>query len=214
MSRFTILLGGDLVRTPRLAAQAAATRVIAADSGIRHAAALGAVPELWVGDFDSVSRQMEEDYADVPREVFPPAKDFTDGELAIEKALERGATELLLAGAFGGARADHAHLHLTIAIRLAERGVPVLLSSGGQEGVPLLSGRAAFDYEPGTIFSILGFDDLSGLSVSGARWPLDSVEVAFGSSLTISNEVTGSLAIELSSGRALLVAHLLTEAAS
>lgn len=43
MSLFVILLGGDLTVTPRLAAQVAGARAIAADSGIRHAAALGVV---------------------------------------------------------------------------------------------------------------------------------------------------------------------------
>jgi len=53
MSRFTLLLGGDLVRTPLLDRQVAGSRVIAADSGIRHAESLGVTPEMWVGDFDS-----------------------------------------------------------------------------------------------------------------------------------------------------------------
>src|SRR5262245_49522689 len=106
MSRFTILLGGDLVRTPYLDAQVAGSLVIAADSGIRHAAALGLVPELWVGDFDSVPKRMANAYPNVRREVFPTEKDKTDGELAIDTALALGAASLVLAGAFGGPRAD------------------------------------------------------------------------------------------------------------
>lgn len=207
MSRFTILLGGDLIRTPRLDAQIAGTRVIAADSGIRHAATLGLTPELWVGDFDSVPADLPDSTASVPREAFPSDKDKTDGELAVAAALRAGATSLVLAGAFGGARADHSYLHLTQAISLAETGLPVLLTSGTQEGSPLLPGSNTFDYADGTLFSILGFSHLSGLSVNGAKWPLDSVEVTFGSSLTISNEVRGGLRIELRSGRALLLAH-------
>lgn len=207
MSIFTILLGGDLVRTSRLEEQTATTRVIAADSGIRHANTLGLAPELWVGDFDSVTVAMAASYPEVQREVFPAGKDKTDGELAIDAALSRGATSLVIVGAFGGPRADHAHLHLALAIRLAEVGVPVILTSGAQEGVPLLPGKASFDYEPGTVFSVLEFSDLSRLTVRGARWPLKAVEVPFGSSLTISNEVTGKLAVELGSGRALLLAH-------
>jgi thiamine pyrophosphokinase len=207
MSTFTILLGGDLIRTPRLDRQVDGTRVIAADAGIDHARLLGLMPELWVGDFDSVPADLPADLAAVPREVFPPEKDKTDGELAIAAALERGATSLVLAGAFGGKRADHAFLHLALSVQLAESGMDVLLSSGAQEGVPLLPGKAGFDYVDGTLFSILGFSDLSDLSVSGAKWPLDHVEVAFGSSLTISNEVKGRLEIALGSGRALLLAH-------
>ncbi|RWX62271.1 thiamine diphosphokinase [Mesorhizobium sp. M4B.F.Ca.ET.089.01.1.1] len=207
MGTFTILLGGDLVRTPRLDSQLAGARVIAADGGIGHARMLGLTPELWVGDFDSVPADLPHDLAAVPRQVFSAEKDKTDGELAIAAALERGATGLVLAGAFGGKRADHAFLHLALAVRLAEAGISVLLTSGAQEGIPLLPGKAGFDYADGTLFSVLGFSDLSGLSVTGAKWPLDHVEVAFGSSLTISNEVKGRLEVALGHGRALLLAH-------
>lgn len=207
MSTFTILLGGDLIRTPLLDRQVEGTRVIAADAGIGHARMLGVMPELWVGDFDSVPADLPDDLASVPRQVFPPEKDKTDGELAIAAALERGATSLVLAGAFGGKRADHAFLHLALSIHLAETGTQVLLTSGAQEGIPLLPGTAGFDYADGTLFSILGFSDLSGLTVTGAKWPLAHVEVAFGSSLTISNEVKGRLEIALGGGRALLLAH-------
>jgi thiamine pyrophosphokinase len=207
MSRFTILLGGDLVPTPGVKRQVAGSSVIAADSGIRHAKALGLEPELWVGDFDSVSDDLLAEWPGIPREIFPAGKDKTDGELAIDEAFARGATEFVLVGAFGGARADHAFLHMALAIRLAEKGTPTLLTSGAQEGRAVLKGRTTFDYESGTLFSILGFSDLSGLSVEGARWPLHEIEMPFGSSLTISNEVTGTLAVTLKSGRALLVAH-------
>lgn len=207
MSTFTILLGGDLVRTPRLDHQVEGSRVIAADAGIGHARLLGLVPELWVGDFDSVPANLPDDLAAVPRRTFPTEKDQTDGELAVAAALERGATSLVLAGAFGGKRADHAFLHLALALRLAEAGTAILLTSGAQEGVPLLHAKAGFDYADGTLFSVLGFSDLSGLTVAGAKWPLDRVKVAFGSSLTISNEVKGRLEITLGQGRALLLAH-------
>lgn len=207
MGTFTILLGGELIRTPRLERQIAGSRVIAADAGIGHARMLGFVPELWVGDFDSVPANLPDDLAAVPRKVFPAEKDMTDGELAIAEALALGATSLVLAGAFGGKRADHAFLHLALAVRLAEAGTTVLLTSGAQEGVPILPGKASFDYDDGTLFSMLGFSELAGLTVTGAKWPLDRVEVAFGSSLTISNEVNGQLGIALERGRALLLAH-------
>ncbi|TIV74043.1 MAG: thiamine diphosphokinase [Mesorhizobium sp.] len=195
MGTFTILLGGELIRTPRLERQIAGSRVIAADAGIGHARMLGLVPELWVGDFDSVPANLPEDLASVPRKIFPAEKDMTDGELAIAEALQRGK------------RADHASLHLALAVRLAEAGTTVLLTSGAQEGVPILPGKASFDYADSTLFSVLGFSDLFGLTVTGAKWPLDRVEVAFGSSLTISNEVKGQLGIALERGRALLLAH-------
>jgi thiamine pyrophosphokinase len=208
MSLFVILLGGDVVWTERLARQIAGARIIAADSGIYHADTLGLVPELWIGDFDSASGAAIERFGDIPREIFPHEKDKTDGELAIDAALARGATSLVLAGAFGGSRADHAFLHLTLALRLAEGGMPVLLTSGNQEGWAVLRGQGRYDLPRGTLFSLLGFSDLSGLSITDAKWPLSDVDVPFGSSLTISNEVEGDLAVSLREGRALMLAHM------
>ena len=209
MSLFAILLGGDLTVTPRVSALVAGARVIAADSGVRHAGTLGVTPELWVGDFDSSSEADYAAYPDVPRETFPAAKDKTDGELAIDIGIGRGATRLIVVGAFGGPRADHAFLHLALAVRLAERGFEVTLTSGSQEGRPVVVGENRFDYPHGTLFSVLGFTDLSGLSIAGAEWPLDRIHMPFGSSLTISNKVSGDLAVTLASGRALLVAQSL-----
>ena len=206
-SRFAILLGGDVVVTPRLSRQLEGARVIAADSGMKHAHALGLVPELWTGDFDSVDDEIRKQHPQVPVEQFPIEKDLTDGEIAIEAALSRGATELILVGAFGGARADHAFLHLAAGLRLAEAGTTCLLTSGVQEGVPLLPGAARFDYGESTLFSILAFSDLAGLTLAGAKWPLENREVRFGSSLTLSNEVSGTLSVRLGSGRAMLLAH-------
>jgi thiamine pyrophosphokinase len=211
MDAFTLLLGGELTRTPRLDAQTAGSRVIAADAGILHAAPLGLAPELWVGDFDSVPAELRDAFPEVERRVFPADKDQTDGEIAIDAALALGARSLVLAGAFGGPRADHAFLHLTAAMRLAEAGLDVLLTSGLQEGVPLRPGRAAFDYADGTPFSIIAFTALSGLSLAGARWPLAAIDLPFGSSLTISNAVSGRLTAALGHGRAMLIAHLFAE---
>lgn len=208
MSRFALLLGGELIPTERLRRQIAGARVIAADSGIRHAEALGLAPELWTGDFDSVTDLMRTRHPDIPTETYPADKDLTDGEIAIEAAKARGASELLLIGAFGGSRADHAFLHLAAAVRLEEAGLPCLLSSGNQEGKALLPGKARFDYPAGTLFSVLAFSDLAGLTLSGVKWPLDRRAVPFGSSLTLSNEVRDRLEVELESGRAMVLAHL------
>lgn len=206
MAKFLILLGGDLTVTSRLKQQVAGARVLAADSGMRHAAALGVVPELWLGDFDSTDAALADQYGHVERQVFPVAKAMTDGELALHEAYERGATEVILAGAFGGERTDHTFLHLSMAVAQAHQGRRIFLSSGHEEATPLLRGDNRFDLPDDTLFSILGFETLTGLSISGAEWPLDSVTVPFGSSLTLSNRVKENLTVTLGAGAAILVA--------
>lgn len=207
MSLFVILLGGDLTITPRLSAQIAGARVIAADSGMRHAAALGVTPELWLGDFDSASPGDLKSQSGVPREIWPEDKDRTDGEIAVEAALARGADRLVLAGAFGGERSDHTFLHMAAAISLGERGIPVVLTSGIEEGLPLIRRNQSPDWPEGTLFSVLAFSDLEGLSVTGVRWPLQNRDVPFGSSLILSNSVQGRAGVILGKGRAILLAR-------
>lgn len=199
MSKFAVLLSGLLSLTPRVVQQLKGTRIIAADGGMVHARTLNLMPELWVGDFDSAWPDLVNEFAQVERLEFPPAKDKTDGELAIDAALERGATELLLIGALGG-QTDHVVGHMLLAIRLAKR-LPVLLTSGLEEAYPLLTERSLkLELPPQTKFSVLPFTPLVGLTVRGAQWPLVGVDIELGSSMTLSNLALGAVEIGLESG--------------
>jgi thiamine pyrophosphokinase len=205
-TRFAILLGGQVRPTARLAAQVKGARVIAADSGMAHAAPLGLVPELWVGDFDSASVALQADYATVPRLRFPSAKDVTDGEIAVEAALARGARRIILVGAFGG-QFDHALAHATLLLSLQTRGVSAMASSGNEEAWPLLDSLLLPDLPPGAGLSVIGLTSLVGLSISGVRWPLETRDVPRGASLTLSNTVTGPVMLSLRQGEAVVVVY-------
>lgn len=206
--RFTILLGGDVTVTDRLKAAVAGSRVIAADGGMRHAVPLGLTPELWVGDFDSTSKDLLDAWPDVERQPYPAAKAVTDGEIAVSEALARGARSLVLAGALGGARSDHALQHLLYAVALAERGLEVTLTSGEEEARPLLTGSLDLDLPAGSLFSVAGFTDLAGLDIGNVRYPLSDFALAFGSSRTISNVANGGLVhFSLKSGKAIVLAR-------
>ncbi|WP_336293909.1 thiamine diphosphokinase [Bartonella sp. CB169] len=208
MATFTILLDGDIRITDRLRNQIRNSRVIAADGGMRHAEALNVIPELWLGDFDSSDQALIHKYSNVTREVFPADKDMTDCALACEKALQKGVTKLILCGAFGGERSDHSLSHMTQALLLSEKGISVLLTSGFEEGWPVLSEPFSCDLPEGCLFSIIGFSDLQGLTLSGVKWPLYNKNISFGSSLTLSNRVCGTFSCHLGSGKAILLAFL------
>jgi thiamine pyrophosphokinase len=206
MSKFAILLGGDVTPTVRLKSQLDGARVIAADSGMNHAATLGVMPELWVGDFDSAGPALEDTYRDIPRHVFPAAKDATDGEIAVREAIAQGATEIILVGAFGG-QFDHALAHATQLIGLAERGIKAFASSGSEEAWPLVNSLTLWQIAKGSRVSILGLSALKALSIIGVRWPLNRRDVPMGSTLTLSNESQGDVAITLEQGRAVVMIY-------
>lgn len=207
MSKFIILLGGPLTVYPRLLGQVQGARAIAADGGIRHAGPLGLTPEMWVGDFDSTDGELALQYAEIPRLEYPAEKALTDGELALQMALERGASEVVMVGALGGERADHAWAHVVQALALALAGRRVFLTSGAEEGYPLMPGRITLDLPKASMFSILGLDRLEGLTIQNARYPLDGFESPFGSSRTISNVAEGEVTFDLRAGRALVLAR-------
>lgn len=206
-SAFTILLGGSLRLTDRLTAALAKSRFIAADSGMRHAEALGVVPELWVGDFDSTSPELDRAFPDVPRLPYPTAKAVTDGEIAVAEAIARGAKRLILAGALGGERTDHALQHLLYAVSLASDGFDVLLTSGDEEALPLLPGTTELSLPAGSLFSVLGLTELDGLTLHNVRYPLDNFHLPFGSSRTISNVAEGVVRFQLAVGKAVVLAR-------
>lgn len=206
-SAFLILLGGELSTTDRLQRQISGRRVIAADGGMRHARMLDVEPEIWVGDFDSATAVLQEHWRHVERMPFPAEKNFTDGEIAVEEALKRGARSLVLAGSLAGERSDHALLHMTYACSLAQSGLDIQLTSGAEEAWPLLPGSRSFELPVASLFSIINFTPVEGLHIEGARYPLTDHELAFGSSRTLSNVAEGPVTITMRSGSAILVAR-------
>ena len=180
--------------------------MIAADGGMAHAAALGLLAELWVGDFDSAPAALQSQYTTVPREAYPADKDKTDGEIAMDAAVARGAGHVIFVGALGG-QTDHALGNLTLMLALARRGVAGFASSGSEEAYPLLPGSLKLDLPPGSRVSIIALADLGGLDISGVRWPLRKARVAAGSTRTLSNVATGGVEVGLASGEGLVLAY-------
>ena len=206
MTHFAILLGGDLTVTPRLAAQIDGARFIAADSGMMHAAALGIVPELWVGDFDSSGSELTIQYRDVPRQSFSPEKDATDGAIAVAEALRRGASRIVMLGGLGG-QTDHTLGILGQGLQLAKGGISCLMTSGHEEAYPLLPGQMELDLAADTRLSIIAFSDLTGLDIDNVKWPLQQRDVPLGSTLTLSNVAAGAVRIGLGSGYGIAIAY-------
>ena len=206
MSRFVILLGGDLVVTPRLRRQIAGARFIAADSGMKHARVLGIVPELWVGDFDSAGSELMLDYALVPRQTYLADKDATDGEIAVKEALRLGASEFVLIGGLGG-QSDHATAHLGLALHLAQSGHRCFISNGNEEAYPLIAGSHDFDFGAQSRLSIIPWSDITGLNLTGVKWPLSNKTLALGTSFTMSNVALGPVKLSFASGIATAIAY-------
>ncbi len=101
-------MGGDPLAANREIVLPRDALVIAADSGLHHAADLNIAVDIVIGDMDSVDPTALANAVNQGSrtETHPFNKDRTDLELAIDAALKSGARNLLIVGAHTG-RLDH-----------------------------------------------------------------------------------------------------------
>jgi thiamine pyrophosphokinase len=107
----SIIFAGGTVRPGKAVRDALKTAdlVIAADSGASTARQYGYHPALIVGDMDSLQEPLQSFLDQGSRLIRAESeKDETDTELAIQSALEMGASQITLLGALGGERIEHA----------------------------------------------------------------------------------------------------------
>jgi thiamine pyrophosphokinase len=148
--------------------------LLAADGGARYLTSLGSIPEAVVGDFDSLDEETAVQLRAAGVELLrhPVRKDVTDGELAVDEALRRGAGEVLLAGATGAL--DHTLGHLAILRRLATGGIEARLVAPDLSATVLIAPAAvALDAPEGARVSLASAGEAATVTLSGLDYPLD-----------------------------------------
>ncbi len=182
---------------------------LAADGGANLCLAWGWPVDAVVGDMDSVDPSVRRQLhaQGTPFIVSPVDKDETDLELALQLALAKGATELVIAGALG-ARIDHTLGNLALLALPALASVAVRIVDGEQT-IWLVRDRLIVPGQPGDTLSLVPFGgDAHGVTVSGVRWPLHEADLPLGPSLSISNRMTATRAEIVVQRGLLLVVHI------
>lgn len=100
--------------------------VLAADGGYRALYSLGYMPDLLLGDFDSLGDLPLP--ADLPVVRFPVRKDDTDTGLALRHGLDLGFRDFALYGCAGG-RVDHLLANFQSMARVSRLGATVRLAA-------------------------------------------------------------------------------------
>lgn len=169
--------------------------VICADRGMKHAQKLGIVPELIVGDFDSGSEEdllyFKEQGVEIER--FNPVKDETDTELAIKRAIARGATSITVYGGVG-TRLDHSLANVHLLYGLLDLGISGRLMNP-YNTVYLVSDEIILEGEKGSLVSLIPFaGDVHGITTEHLGYPLSKATLKVGTSLGVSNYLTEKVA--------------------
>jgi thiamine pyrophosphokinase len=163
--------------------------VIAADSGLDHALALGVAVDVLIGDLDSVSVVGRRSATAAGVEVIehPTAKAETDLELALRLALRAAPRRITVVGGHGG-RLDHllANVWLLAGPALAPVELRALL---GPALLTVVRSRAVLHGRVGELVSLLpAHGSAGGVTTEGLRYPLADEPLAAGSPRGVSNE--------------------------
>jgi thiamine pyrophosphokinase len=186
-----------------------ATLVVAADGGARYALEAGVVPDLVVGDMDSLgedlAREVEGRGASLERH--PVRKDKMDGHLAVLAARERRANEADLLCALGGRLgAFFAIPHILLAAeRIGLRSTAV--ADQGRIFV-IETGFRMVRGDPRDSISIFPLSGTAtGVTLEGMEYPLENADLEPGDTLGFHNELIGSEATVSVGEGAVLVVH-------
>lgn len=175
--------------------------VIAADKGLDYALEAGIMPEIAVGDFDSAKMAVP---SGVEVVKFPPEKDYSDANLAVEIALERGFDELRLLNALGG-RLDHTIANIQLIYSLKKRGITAELFGGGERAFFLENETREIPAFSGYL-SVFAYEKSAVISESGVKYPTENLAFTNDFPLGLSNEITEKTAkITVHSGAALII---------
>jgi thiamine pyrophosphokinase len=167
---------------------ATADLIIAADGGAAHCHTLGLLPDVLIGDLDSLSPALrsELEARRVRFLMHPAQKDQTDFELAVLHAKEASANKVtVLAGL--GRRWDHSLANLLLAAQSQFSELQITFLQGEQR-LHILRGANKLAAKAGERVSLLPLGgDADGVTTSGLMYPLEHEILKRGSSRGVSN---------------------------
>lgn len=180
--------------------------VICADGGLEKVKNLNLRPNLILGDFDSVDSSVLESYKllNIETVTFPSEKDYTDMELAIEYAINKGYKDIILTGA-SGTRLDHTVANMLLIEKYYIKDIKIKIIDNNNL-IQMVNDNMIIPVRKNYFVSIIPLsENIEGLTLEGFKYPLNNINVERGSTLCVSNEVTESFGVvKLKKGNALL----------
>lgn len=162
--------------------------IIGADRGCEALWNNEIIPNIIVGDFDSINEEAYLKYRKKSKEFkFNPEKDYTDTDIAFNKAVEMGATEIILLGCTG-TRMDHVLASIGLLKKAMDLNINCQIIDENNK-MFLINNSKTFKGTKGETISFLAyFECVKNLNIIGAKYPLNNYDLKIGDSLTVSNE--------------------------
>jgi len=191
--------------------------LIACDGGFHYLNRMGMLPNLIVGDFDSLSENAEDMRALEEINMLDPGrivrlnthKDDTDTMTAIKIGLSKGFTKFYLYGMLGGKRLDHTIANIQSLLYLKNRGATGYIME--KDSVMLVAKNEEIRFHNGLtgMLSIFALEkDAKGVTLKGLEYEMDNGELHVDYPMGVSNEfvIDEEAVINVTDGTLLLMA--------
>lgn len=173
--------------------------IICADGGYDHALAMGLVPHVLVGDFDSL-RHVPSLSAQTQLIQLDTDKNYTDTEIAVQQALAQGITHLTLLGVTG-TRLDHSLANLLMLNHLNTDTLTTCIINEHNKIYVCKKDKKITLREPaGQMVSLIPLSPCHGVSTTGLQYELSDAQlqphydqpgVSLGYGYSVSNVIGG-----------------------
>jgi len=183
--------------------------VIAADGGYTYLKNLGIVPDIWVGDADSLDKATSDTISDSEvGEVIklPCEKDDTDTLSAVKIGMEHGCKSFMIYGGCGG-RLDHTIANIKVLSYIEDKGCVGYMYDRTTMLTVIKNRGVAFPPEASGMISVFSLTDESrGVNISGLKYEVSDIVLKESDSVGVSNEFTGKPGcISVKDGKLLII---------
>jgi len=181
--------------------------IICVDGGSKHARSLNLIPDVIIGDLDSLNKNDYRYFLNKGSEVekYHPIKDKTDMQMGIEYAMERGFKDILLLCVFGD-RLDHVLANIFLLLKIIKKGMNVKIIDEFNE-IILIQKSGKIEGKIGDTISLIPLTPLvTGITTNGLKYRLKNGRLRIDDTLGISNILTKKTAkIKIDKGKLLVI---------
>ncbi len=177
--------------------------IICADNGYSFAKDNGIIPDVIIGDFDSIKIDLPSDIETI---TLPIEKDVTDTLACVKYAINKGFKEIIIIGGIGG-RLDHTMANLQCLLYGRSLGIAITLLDSNNIVTLHFPSEITIKKEENFKLSLFSFSDVcEGITTNGLKYKLVDDKLSQGFPLGISNEFTDEVAsVRFETGILLLI---------
>ena len=177
--------------------------LVCADGGANSAFKLGLIPDLIIGDLDSIYADVKSFYESRSKIIVYTRQSDTDVEKCLKYLIKNKFTEVILLGATGD-RLDHSFCNMGIVLKFYNEIKINILHQ--KSFLQCFTGNVLLKTVNNEIISLYGFDKKTKIKSIGLKYPLEKISLQFGEKESTSNvAVSNKVELKITGGKIFVI---------